>query len=257
MITLVKKSVITAAGKGSRMKYITSVLPKALLPLFTREDGKFVMRPIVDLIIDSLTSVGVERHCIVVGNHGRLLVDYLSERGVTFVTQHIPKGFGDAVLRAEDFVGRDPFFVHADDGVLTGGYSESSALFDEINPDAVLLVRRVTNPHRYGIVQVIDKGNYKTHRLFQVKDAEEKPKDPKSDLAISAVYVFSWKIMSALKKVEVKDGELELTYGIKELIDDGGEVYALLLEKERWLNVGDPDNYFKALEYTYKGSELR
>lgn len=243
---------ITAAGKGSRMKYITSVLPKALLPLFTKEDGKFVMRPIIDLIMDSLASVGVEKHCVVVGNQGKLLMDYLSERRVTFVTQREPKGFGDAVLKAEDFVGNDPFFVHADDGVLTGGYKESSSLFSEINPDAVLLVRRVANPQRYGVVEVNDKGEYMDHKLFQVRNAEEKPKTPRSDLAISAVYTFSPKIMDSLKKVEVKEGELELTYGIKRLIDDGGEVYAILLMNEKWLNVGDPDNYFKALEYTYK-----
>ncbi|MEM3848043.1 MAG: NTP transferase domain-containing protein, partial [Metallosphaera sp.] len=77
----VNKAVITAAGKGSRMKYITSVLPKALLPLFKKEDGKFVMRPVIDLILDSLEAIGVNKQCIVVGNQGKLLIDYLSERG--------------------------------------------------------------------------------------------------------------------------------------------------------------------------------
>lgn len=247
----VNKAVITAAGKGSRMKYITSVLPKALLPLFKKEDGKFVMRPVIDLILDSLEAIGVNKRCIVVGNQGKLLIDYLSERGITFVTQNVPRGFGDAVLRAKDFVSNDPFVVHADDGVLTGGYVEAAKVFEENEPEAVLLVRRVLNPQRYGIVKAKENGEVMGHKLLKVEEAEEKPKFPKSDLGISAVYIFSSKIIKALEEVEVKEGELELTYGISNLINQGGEVYAILLESERWLNVGDPDNYFKALEFTY------
>ncbi|QKR01036.1 sugar nucleotidyltransferase [Metallosphaera tengchongensis] len=248
---MVKKGVITAAGKGSRMKYITSVLPKALLPLFRKEDGKFVMRPIIDLILESLSGVGADKYCVVVGNQGKLLVDYLSERGVTFVTQHYPKGFGDAVLRAEDFVGSDPFFVHADDGVLTGGYKEAAEVFDQYAPDGVLLIREVNNPQRYGVVEVKELGEINNHKLLKVERAEEKPKVPRSNLGISAVYIFSHKIMGALKEISITEGELELTYGIQRLIEQGGEVYAVLLKNERWLNVGDPDSYFKALEFTY------
>ena len=251
----VKKAVITAAGKGSRMKYITSVLPKALLPLFRAEDGKIVMRPIIDLIMDSLKSVGIEKFCIVVGKHGKLLMDYLFEREVTFVFQKEPKGFGDAVLKAEDFSGSDPFFVHADDGVLTGGYKEAVSLFEEIKPDAVLLLREVKNPKRYGIVTVQDKGEYMNHKLYKVIEAEEKPENPKSNIGISAVYIFTPKIFKALKAVTVEEGkELELTYGIQELIKDGGEVYGIMLKEEKWLNVGDPISYYDALTKTFSSS---
>nr|MCG2889096.1 nucleotidyltransferase [Sulfolobales archaeon] len=52
-------------------------------------------------------------------------------------------------------------------------------------------------------------------------------------------------------EVKMDSGELELTYGIQRLIEQGGEVYGILLEKERWLNVGDPDSYYDALNYTY------
>ena len=248
----VRKAVITAAGKGSRMKYITSVLPKALLPLFRTEDGKKVMRPVIDLIMDSLAQVGVEKFCLVVGRHGKLLMDYLFERGVTFVFQEEPKGFGDAVLRAEDFAGNEPFFVHADDGVLTGGYKEAGALFEQVEPDGILLLRKVSNPRRYGVVTYTDLGEFMGHRLFRVTSAEEKPKEPKSDIAISAVYVFTPKLFRAIREVKVHEGELELTYGIQKLIEQGGEVYGILLNQERWLNVGDPDSYHDALNYTYQ-----
>lgn len=249
---MIRKAVITAAGKGSRMKYITSVLPKALLPLFKQEDGKRVMRPIIDLIMSSLSAVGVNNFCIVVGKHGKLLMDYLFERGVTFVFQEEPKGFGDAVLRAENFACGEPFFVHADDGVLTGGYSEASELYEENEPEAVLLLRKVNNPFRYGIVKAEEKGEFRNHKLYKIIDAQEKPKQPFSDLAISAVYVFKPSIFKALKEVENYEGELELTYGIKKILDQGGEIYAILLEKEKWLNVGDPEHYYEALKYSFE-----
>lgn len=235
------------------MKYITSVMPKALLPLFRREDGKRVMRPVIDLIMDSLSSVGVNTFCIVVGKHGKLLMDYLFERGVTFVFQEKPKGFGDAVLRAENFASNEPFFVHADDGVLTGGYGEAVSLFEQNNPDTVLLIRRVDNPQRYGIAKVKERGYFQDHKLYSVLDVQEKPANPFSNFAISAVYIFTPKIFNALKSVKVEEGqELELTYGIKKILDDGGEVMAIELEKEKWLNVGDPESYYKALDYSYK-----
>jgi len=250
---MVTKAVITAAGKGSRMKYITSVLPKALLPLFKAEDGKTVMMPVIDLIMESLKQAYVSKFCLVVGRHGKLLMDYLFERGVTFVFQPEPKGFGDAVLRAEDFANNDPFFVHADDGVLTGGYIEANSLFEEIKPEAVLLIREVSNPKRYGIVTVQEKGEYMGHKYYKVVEAQEKPLEPKSNLGISAVYIFSPKIFNALKSVKVEEEkELELTYGIQKIIENGGEVYAIKLEKEKWLNVGDPQSYYDALNYSYK-----
>lgn len=252
MRQMIRKAVITAAGKGSRMKYITSVLPKALLPLFRHEDEKLVMRPVIDLITDSLGEIGVNKFCLVVGKHGKLLMDYMFERNITIVFQDEPKGFGDAVLRAEDFTSNEPFFVHADDGVLTGGYNEAKSLFEERNPDAVLLLREVENPKRYGIVEIKDDGIYMNHRAYKIINAEEKPVNPKSNIAISAVYIFSPKIFNAIKKVSVAQGkELELTYGIKELLKDGGEVYGILLKDEQWLNVGDPENYYKALNFTY------
>jgi dTDP-glucose pyrophosphorylase len=250
----VKRAVITAAGKGSRMKYITYVIPKALLPVFYKEDERIVMRPIIDLILESLSNAGVEKFGIVVGQHGRLLMEYLFDvPNKVFLFQERPLGFGDAVLRAEDFTGNSPFFVHADDGILTSGYNEAKSLFEEINPDAVLLLRKVNNPKRYGIVEVVEKGEYTNHRLYKIIDAEEKPEKPKSNFGIIAVYIFSPKIFDALKNVKVNEGkELELTYGIKNLLSNGGEVYGLLLEKEKWLNVGDPESYFDTLSFMFK-----
>ena len=207
--------------------------------------------PIADLIMESLMLAGVSKFCFVVGKHKSLLMDYVSDKGVTFVFQNEPKGFGDAVARGGDFAGSEPVFVHADDGVLTGGYVEAASLFGEKMPDAVLLLRKTDNPKRYGIAVVDREEKFMDHRVFEIKGVEEKPDAPKSDMMISAVYIFSKRIFSEIGNAQGRTGEIELTTGIQNLIKGRGRVYGLLLEKEKWLNVGDTDSYYKALNYSY------
>lgn len=234
------------------MKRVTSVVPKALLPLFKTENNAKIAVPVADFIMDSLTLAGVSKFCFVVGKHRALLMDYLFEKGVTFVFQNQPKGFGDAVLRGEDFSAKGSVFVHADDGVLTGGYVEAASLFEEKGADAVLLLRKTDNPKRYGIAQVEDAGTYMNHKIFSVTGVEEKPQNPKSNMMLSAVYVFSHKIFENIEKARKMGGDLELTPGIQNVINGGGKVYGILLEKEKWLNVGDTESYHKALEYSFE-----
>jgi len=119
-------------------------------------------------------------------------------------------------------------------------------LFNELNPNAVLFLREVNNPSRYGIAVVRDEGSFNNFRLVRVLDVEEKPRNPRSNIAISAVYIFNEKIFNSLENVKT-EGELELTYGIKNLIDSGGEVYGLILDRNSWLSVGDPESYIETI----------
>lgn len=255
---MINKAVITAAGLGTRMRNMTLIMPKALLPLIRRNDSAALV-PIIDLIIMKLQEVGVSKFMIVVGRNGRPLIDYLMDKvftdliraQISFTFQERPLGFGDAVLRAEDFVNSDPFFVHADDGILTIGYPEGVKLYDELRPDVVLFLRRVSNPSRYGIAIARDEGSFDGFRLVRILDVEEKPSNPRSDIAISAVYIFNRKIIEGLRAVKAGN-ELELTYGIKNVINGGGEAYGLLLGNDSWLNVGSVEDYFNSMVRTFK-----
>ncbi len=234
------------------MKRVTSVVPKALLPLFKTENNARIMVPVAVYIMDSLKVAGVSKFCFVVGKHRSLLMDYLFESGVTFVFQNQPKGFGDAVLRGEDFASRGNVLVHADDGVLTGGYVEAISLFEEKGADIVLLLRKTDNPKRYGIAQVDEEFSFMGHKAYRITRAEEKPQNPKSNMMLSAVYVFSHRIFEGIKNSTPAGGELELTAGIQDLIGRGAKAYGILLEKEKWLNVGDAESYHKALNYSFE-----
>jgi dTDP-glucose pyrophosphorylase len=248
----IKKAVITSAGKATRMRYISNSIPKALLPLFLREGEIRRMRPAIDFIVDSLKSAEATNLCIIMGSKAKPLADYFFDKNVTLVFQNEPKGFGDAVLQAENFVGNEPFFVNADDCIINGSYKEASELFTKMNADCVLFLQRTKTPSIYGIVSVDNEQNFMNHKIFRITGAEEKPQNPKSDLAICATYIFSPTIFQKLKEIKLENGqELQLTSGIEKLINEGRKVYGILLDDKHWLNVGDPDNYYDALTYSY------
>jgi dTDP-glucose pyrophosphorylase len=234
------------------MRPLSNSVPKGLMPLFATVEGKPVLVPIVDLIINGLAEAGATDFCAVLGNGGRgdILKDHLlrSDRKIAFVKQEVPKGFGDAVLHAEKFVGTSPTFIHADDVFSTDGYKLMSRLYKEKGAEGVLLLRRVANPSKYGIVTVEEDGEFEGHRIMIIKDAEEKPKEPKSDIAISAAYLLSHRIFEGIRNSQPSArGELELTAGIQYMIEHGAKILGVFIDDHHWLNVGEPDRYLAAL----------
>jgi dTDP-glucose pyrophosphorylase len=246
----IKKAVITSAGNATRMRPISNLVPKGLLPIFRGANGGKYPAPVIDAIIESLEGTGTSKFCFVVGMKSRMFVDYLFGKNVTFVFQKEPKGFGDAVLKAEEFVSSDPFFLHTDDDLLIGGYKEGAEIFGRLEADCLLFISRVENPKNYGIVEAEYHSEMLSHKVFKVNGIEEKPANPKSDLAVCGVYIFSPRIFEKLKNIEY-EGELQLTYGIQKLIDDKKNVYGIFVESGSWLGVGTPQNYFRTLNYSY------
>ncbi|MGI0100894.1 MAG: nucleotidyltransferase family protein [Candidatus Micrarchaeaceae archaeon] len=248
----IKRAVITSAGNGTRMRPISNVIPKALLPIFKTFESKKYPTPLIELVASSLKDAGVSQFCVVVGTKGRMLSDYLFEKNVTFVFQKEPKGFGDAVLQAEEFASSDPFFLHVDDGLLTGGYREAASIFCELEPDCLLFLSRADNPKAFGVVDAKYLKDMQGHKVFTVNGVQEKPQAPKSDMVICGMYIFSASIFEKIRESSPSGDELQLTPAIQKLIEEGKAVYGMLLEEEKWLDLGNPDNYFHALSYSYQ-----
>ena len=279
---MIRKVVIPAAGRGTRLLPATKETPKEMLPIFCSGlDGEMCVKPLLQSIFEQLYEVEVREFCFIVGkgkesiiNHftsdgaileslnskgnletSRELGDFyrkLADASINFLSQPEPRGFGDAVLRAEPFV-NESFMVHAGDSLIlskgNGHLSRMSRVHERYGCDATFLVQEVEDPRPFGVIEgtEIEKG------VYSVRNVLEKPEKPPSNLAITALYVFTPAIFTALKSVpEGVGGELQLTDGIQKLIEDGSKVSAVKLEyDEYWLDIGTPHSYWEALERSF------
>ena len=178
----------------------------------------------------------------------------LDDTKIMWANQPEPIGFGDAVLRAEPFVGIEPFLVHAGDTyIISADHSHLRRIVrlqEELDADGMFLAKEVRDPRRHGIMM----GTRVAPGILEVTQVIEKPEHPPTSMGIMPVYVFKPEIMEALRDLSTsKTGEIELTHGIQKIIDEGRKVYALkLMEDEMRLDVGTPESYWEALNLSYK-----
>ena len=263
-------------------------LRKEFLPLYDRgQNNAPVLKPIAHLVLEAFMDAGVSDVTLVVqprdlalvqdyftvdpsflerhGHHPDRLAETrdfyakLRELRLRYAVQPHPLGFGDAVMRSEPFVGTEPFLLQASDGVVLEAHRGAvhramAELLRAEDLDAVLLVRRVADPRRYGVIEGRPVGRYGAWRRLNVERMEEKPTHPRSHWAAAAVYAFSPRLFDALRHAKTKappGTELELTSGIQGLIANGGRVSALILEPATgWRSVGSPEGYLRALRAT-------
>ena len=275
------KVVITAAGKGTRLLPFTKEMPKEMMPIFSSMfTKKKVVLPLLQYIYEQLYSMGFRDYCFVVGREKRSIEDhftphetYLKELAgdykkiitkfyqklenshVVWVNQNRPLGFGDAVRRAERYVGNEDFIVHAGDvTILSKSKHPISRLIETAkrNPDAkaILLCKKIKDFKRYGVPTVERLSN----NLFSVRGVVEKPDKPKSDFGILPLYYFKADIFSSIKKIKPGKGkEFQLTDGIQNLIKEKQKVLAITLNKnEEEIDVGTVESYQKSQEITFR-----
>ena len=275
----IKKIVITAAGKGTRLFPLTKETPKEMMPIYVKSSKKAnpVLKPILHVIFDSAYDMGIRDFCFVVGRGKRSIEDHfliseneiqemkknpeikdyftkLHECNLTYVQQPSPKGFGDAVLKSKSFVNNDSFLLHAgDDAILSHKNDHLLRLdkaFQKYDAEAAFLVKRITDPRAYGVVE----GTELTRKIFKVTNFEEKPKKPKSDLASIGIYIFKPSIFEILKKTKPdKKGEVQLADALKKLIKTGLTIIAVELnDNEKRVDVGTPESYVDCIRESYE-----
>lgn len=278
------KVVIPAAGVGTRLLPATKEQPKEMLPVFSKSTtGNVTVKPILQVIFEQLYGFGFREFYFVVGRSKRAIedhftadydfVDFLGKQGkshyakelhifyeklslsrIVWINQHSPQGFGHAVLMAGHLIGRDEdFLVHAGDTLITS--KKNQHLKDLIKAHsstgaaASLLVRRVKDPRQFGVAI----GKRDRSGIIRIDNLEEKPQQPKSNLALMPVYVFNHSLLDCLEKTpRGKGNEIQLTDGIVQVMRSGGRAIALQLKKDDvWIDVGNPDSYWLALSESY------
>ncbi|MDF1861503.1 MAG: sugar phosphate nucleotidyltransferase [Verrucomicrobiales bacterium] len=225
----VKKAVILAAGRGTRMKELTDELPKPMV--------KVKGTPILESIVRGLVRNGIEEILIVIGYRKEVITGYFGDGSdfdcrIEYIEQVVQDGTGRVVELAKDFAGSDPFILSYGDILVP---AESYApLADFSGVDGKLTVK-VDEDVRKGGAVFIEDG--------MVTNLIEKPKDnePTSPYYNAGIYSFSPQIFDYTATLELSPrGEYELTDAIKAQVTDGLRIAAVELEGD-WADVRDPE----------------
>ena len=207
------KALILAGGTGSRLRPLTYTSAKQLIPVANK--------PILFYAVEAIRDAGIDQIGVIVGDTREEIEGALgdgSKFGVefTFIPQDAPLGLAHAVLTAADFLGDSPFLMFLGDNLIASGVTHLVERFKKTSPDALVLLSKVEEPQRFGVVELSEG---------RVVRLVEKPKVPPSDLALVGVYLFQSSILEAARSIEPSwRDELEITDAIQWLVDNDRRV---------------------------------
>jgi len=208
------KGLILSGGAGTRLRPITHTSAKQLVPVANK--------PVLFYGIEALKEAGIEDIGIVVGetkNEIKTACQDGSKWGVkiTYLEQEAPLGLAHAVKISQDFLKNEPFVMYLGDNLVKDGIVEFVEEFKTKSPNALILLAKVKHPEQFGVAELEKNG--------KIKRLVEKPKEPKSNLALVGVYLFDSNIFKAIEAIKPSwRNELEITDAIQYLVDHNFDV---------------------------------
>lgn len=238
------KGLILCAGNGTRLQPFTNIKPKGLLPVANK--------PLIHYGIEKLVELGIYEIGIVI--RPNLHAMFMEEVGagerwhvnITYIFQINPLGISDAVKHSESFMDNEPFVLLLGDNLITQDLHGLYHAISHENHDAAILLRKVTNPKAFGIAEI------KKDRIIGL---EEKPSEPKSDLAVLGCYAFKPSIFQAVHAISPSArGEYEITDAIQWLIHQHYSVAYQMTDKN-FSDVGTMEGWLEANRWMLKQME--
>lgn len=230
------KGLILSGGHGTGLRPLTHTGPKQLIPIANK--------PNILYCLEDLRNAGITDIGIILGTNMpekvRALLGNGSNFGVkiTYIVQGEPKGIAHAIGCAEEFMGEELFVVYLGDNILKGGIQYLVEDFEKERADCVLGLCKVKEPQKYGVAELDTEGH--------IVRAIEKPKEPKSDLAIIGVYIFNSSVFPVIKTLKPSwRNELEITEAINSLIASGKKVNGRIVVGW-WKDTGRPEDIIDA-----------
>ncbi|MFL5819919.1 MAG: glucose-1-phosphate thymidylyltransferase [Solirubrobacteraceae bacterium] len=229
------KGLILSGGRGTRLRPITHTSAKQLVPVANK--------PVLFYGLEAMSQAGIRDVGVVIapetGDEIRGAAGDGSRFGIsiTYILQPEPLGLAHALLTAEEFLGDSAFVMYLGDNLLQGGIHDLVEAFRRHEPDALILLTHVPDPQNYGVAELSDGA---------VVRLAEKPAQPRTDLALVGVYMFTSVIYEAARAIVPSGrGELEITDAIQQLVDGGRRVEPHIVEGW-WKDTGRKEDILEA-----------
>lgn len=228
------RGLILSGGRGTRLRPITYTRAKQLVPVANK--------PVLFYGIEALAEAGIKDIGIVVGDTKDEIKAAVGDGSrwrikLSYIEQEAPLGLAHAVLVAEEFLRDEPFVMYLGDNLIKQGIKDLVEEFQRNSSHSQILLAKVPDPQQFGVAELV---------ADRVVKLVEKPKEPKSDLALVGVYMFDHHIFEAAKNIKPSwRGELEITDAIQYLIDQGYEVRSHII-KGWWKDTGKIEDLLEA-----------
>ena len=229
------KGIILHGGHGTRLRPLTHTGPKQLLPIANK--------PMSQFCLETITETGIDEIAIIIGGVGSNKVKEHYGNGekfgvkITYIEQDEPKGIAHAIRLCKEFVGNEKFLVFLGDNIIQKSIKEIVDNFKNSDYDATVLLCEVDNPSRFGIADVVNE---------KIVKITEKPKNPKSNLAVTGIYLLTPLIFQIIDNLKPSwRNELEITDALDNLLKENNNIS---FEKitDYWKDTGTPEDIIHA-----------
>ena len=237
---MIKKGIILAGGTGSRLSPLTKVINKQLLPLY---DKPLIFYPLSILMLSGIRDILIITNPNEDINFKKILGNG-SNFGIKiqYLAQQKPNGLPAAFIIGEKFINKQSVALILGDNFFYGqGFTKRLKQKTRIKIGSTIFTYKVNNPQDYGIVEI------RNNKILNIK---EKPKNSKSDLAITGLYFFDKNVVDFSKKLKPsKRKELEIVDLIKKYLKIRKLTVEFMGRGSAWLDTGNPDSLFETSQF--------